>query len=54
MTLLIWYVGIGQGRITDNVQGAPIDSAVHIPDQDAVAMVCMVYTMVCMILSVFV
>ena len=33
-------VGIGQGRITDNLKGAPIDQAILIKDTDAVAMVC--------------
>src|SRR5690606_37637827 len=28
--------GIGQGRITDNLVGAPIDLAYHIPDEEAV------------------
>ena len=36
---LLYCTGIGQGRVTDNVQGAPIDYAVHVRDRDAVAMV---------------
>ena len=32
--------GIGQGRVTNNVSGAPIDSAVMISDEEAVTMVC--------------
>ena len=31
--------GIGQGRVTNNVSGAPIDSAVMISDEEAVTMV---------------
>lgn len=30
--------GIGQGRITDNLAGTPLDYAIHIPDADSVAM----------------
>jgi cysteine synthase A len=30
--------GIGQGRVTDNLNGAPVDSALFIPDSDVVAM----------------
>ena len=30
---------IGQGRVTNNVSGAPIDSAVMISDEEAVTMV---------------
>ncbi|MFQ6018447.1 MAG: cysteine synthase A [Kiloniellaceae bacterium] len=31
--------GIGQGRITANLEGAPIDEAFHIPDREAVSIV---------------
>jgi cysteine synthase len=31
--------GIGQGRITKNLEGAPIDAAYQIPDEEAVALV---------------
>jgi cysteine synthase A len=31
--------GIGIGRVTANMQGAPIDDAVHIPDAESVACV---------------
>ena len=31
--------GIGQGRVTNNVSGAPIDSPVMISDEEAVTMV---------------
>ena len=31
--------GIGQGRVTNNLDGAPIDGALAIKDTDAVAMV---------------
>ncbi len=41
------FTGIGQGRVTNNVQGAPIDSAVHVTDRDAVAMVCVTFCMLC-------
>lgn len=30
--------GIGQGRITDNLKGAPIDDAVFIPDEQSIEM----------------
>ncbi|XP_014675236.1 PREDICTED: cysteine synthase 1-like [Priapulus caudatus] len=30
--------GIGQGRVTENLKGAPIDDAVHIPDTEVVEM----------------
>lgn len=30
--------GIGQGRVTENLKGAPIDDAFHILDRDAVRM----------------
>ena len=33
--------GIGQGRVTDNLKGAPIDDALLIKDWDAVNMVYM-------------
>lgn len=32
--------GIGQGRVTDNIKGAPIDDAICVLDKDAVEMVC--------------
>lgn len=31
--------GIGQGRVTDNLQGTEVDDALHIPDEDTIAMV---------------
>ncbi len=31
--------GIGQGRVTANLEGAPVDEAYHIPDAETVAMV---------------
>ena len=31
--------GIGQGRITENIEGAPIDLAYRIPDEEAVAII---------------
>ena len=31
--------GIGQGRVTSNLQGAPIDDAVFVTDKEAVEMV---------------
>ena len=31
--------GIGQGRVTDNLAGAPIDSSLHLPDEESVDMV---------------
>jgi len=37
--MCVCYVGIGQGRITKNVEGAPIDYALLVKDTDAVAMV---------------
>lgn len=32
-------IGIGQGRVTSNLQGAPIDDAVFIMDKEALEMV---------------
>lgn len=34
--------GIGQGRVTENMKGAPVDDAMCILDKDAVEMVCSV------------
>ena len=31
--------GIGQGRVTQNVQGAPVDYAILVKDREAVEMV---------------
>lgn len=31
--------GIGQGRVTANLHGAPIDDALSIPDEDTIKMV---------------
>lgn len=31
--------GIGQGRVTDNLTGAPIDGSLHVPDEESVDMV---------------
>ena len=36
---LFGYTGIGQGRITNNLEGAPVDNAVFIPDKEAIKMV---------------
>jgi len=40
----IWYyvdvIGIGQGRVTNNLKGAPIDYAMVVSDEEAVSMVC--------------
>ena len=33
------FLGIGQGRVTSNLQGAPIDNAVFVSDKEAVEMV---------------
>lgn len=33
------YSGIGQGRVTANLKGAPIDDAVFVTDKEAVEMV---------------
>ena len=32
-------IGIGQGRITNNLEGSPVDSAVFVPDSEAIEMV---------------
>ena len=37
--MLVVCTGIGQGRVTNNVKGAPIDYAHLILDTEAVAMV---------------
>lgn len=31
--------GIGQGRVTNNLEGAPIDDSLHVPDEESVEMV---------------
>ena len=36
---MVVHAGIGQGRVTNNVKGAPIDYAHLILDTEAVAMV---------------
>jgi len=33
------FLGIGQGRITENLKDAPIDESIFISDQDSVNMV---------------
>jgi hypothetical protein len=33
------FIGIGQGRITENLKDAPIDESLFIRDQDSVNMV---------------
>ena len=38
-TIFIFFSGIGQGRVTSNLQGAPIDNAVFVSDKEAVEMV---------------
>ena len=35
----VTYTGIGQGRVTTNLKGAPIDDAVFVTDKEAVEMV---------------
>ena len=37
--LMAFIVGIGQGRVTRNLEGAPIDRAILVKDTEAVAMV---------------
>lgn len=37
--VFICILGIGQGRVTSNLQGAPIDDAVFVTDKEAVEMV---------------
>lgn len=32
-------IGIGQGRVTQNLDGAAVDFAVYVPDEDSVVMV---------------
>lgn len=39
MTASLIDSGIGQGRVTTNLQGAPIDDAVFVTDKEAVEMV---------------
>ena len=39
LTSLLYSSGIGQGRVTSNLQGAPIDDAVFVTDKEAVEMV---------------
>ena len=35
----MFFPGIGQGRVTSNLQGAPVDDAVFVSDKEAVEMV---------------
>lgn len=36
---LYWCLGIGQGRVTNNVKGAPVDYAIMVSDDESVSMV---------------
>ena len=38
-SIFTFISGIGQGRVTSNLQGAPIDNAVFVSDKEAVEMV---------------
>ena len=38
-SIFTFISGIGQGRVTSNLQGAPIDNAVFVSDREAVEMV---------------
>ena len=38
--MVMYTAGIGQGRVTDNLNGAPVDRAILVKDSEAVAMVC--------------
>ena len=38
-SIFAFISGIGQGRVTSNLQGAPIDNAVFVSDKEAVEMV---------------
>lgn len=35
----LYVTGIGQGRVTENLQAAPVDRAILVKDADVVAMV---------------
>ena len=39
ITVRACFLGIGQGRVTSNLHGAPIDDAVFVSDKEAVEMV---------------
>ena len=39
----VYTAGIGQGRVTDNLNGASVDRAILVKDSEAVAMVCNTY-----------
>lgn len=39
MLLVMMYKGIGQGRVTSNLKGAPIDDAIFVHDTEAIEMV---------------
>ena len=37
---MLVFIGIGQGRVTNNLKGAPIDYAIMVSDNESVSMVC--------------
>ena len=37
---MLMFIGIGQGRVTSNLEGAPIDYAMVVSDDESVSMVC--------------
>ena len=37
---IMTYIGIGQGRLTNNLNGAPVDYAMMVSDDESVSMVC--------------
>ena len=39
ITVRACFSGIGQGRVTSNLDGAPVDDAVFVTDKEAVEMV---------------
>ena len=39
ITVRACFSGIGQGRVTSNLHGAPVDDAVFVTDKEAVEMV---------------
>ena len=36
---MLVFIGIGQGRVTNNVKGAPVDYAIMVSDDESVSMV---------------
>jgi len=45
LMMILRNVGIGQGRVTSNLKGAPIDDAIFVHDTEAIEMVNILWTL---------